>query len=102
MPWVAAERPAVFNAYQQTQTPRVEKAMMKAKYVASFVARKSNRAMFVGLYRMNGGTTITRQECMQKPESIELVALGMKVPRALVKAHVVRALKTKYGVCPPQ
>jgi hypothetical protein len=32
LPWLAAERPAVFNAYQQTQGERVEKAMRGAGY----------------------------------------------------------------------
>jgi len=78
LPLLAESRPDLFNAYQQTQTPRVEKAMSKAKYVASFIARKSNRAMFIGLYRMNGGTSITRQDCMLKPESKALLSYGMK------------------------
>jgi hypothetical protein len=37
LPWLAAERAAVFNAYQQTQSPKVEKQMQKAKYVVSFI-----------------------------------------------------------------
>ncbi len=31
-PWLAAERPDLYNAYQQTQGPKVEKAMQKADY----------------------------------------------------------------------
>ena len=37
LPWLAAERPDVFNAYQQTRTERVEKAMGTAAFVASFI-----------------------------------------------------------------
>ena len=37
LPWLAADKPDLFNAYQQTQVPRVEKAMLKARYVASFI-----------------------------------------------------------------
>ncbi|MCD6345601.1 MAG: GIY-YIG nuclease family protein, partial [Anaerolineae bacterium] len=36
LPWLAAERPGVFNAYQQTQTKRVEQAMKNATHVAAF------------------------------------------------------------------
>ena len=32
LPWLAAEKPEVFNAYQQTQGERVEKAMRGAGY----------------------------------------------------------------------
>lgn len=36
LPSIADERPDLFNAYQATQSPKVEKAMTGAKYVASF------------------------------------------------------------------
>ena len=35
LPSLAAEKPEVFKAYQQTQGRRVEKAMLTARYVAS-------------------------------------------------------------------
>jgi hypothetical protein len=37
LPWLAAEKPEVSNAYQQTQGERLEKAMNGAHYVASFI-----------------------------------------------------------------
>ena len=33
LPRLAAEKPQIYNAYQQTQTPNVEKAMTRAEYV---------------------------------------------------------------------
>jgi len=48
----------VFNAYQSTQTPRVEGAMLRAKYVASFIGLEKRQgsteqaAVFVGLYKI--------------------------------------------------
>ena len=33
LPWLAAERPDLFNAYQQTQRETVEKTVLTAKYV---------------------------------------------------------------------
>jgi hypothetical protein len=41
-PWLADEHPNVFNAYQSTQTRKVEAAMLKAKYVASNENQISN------------------------------------------------------------
>ncbi len=38
LPWFAEEKPDVFNAYQQTQGEKVEKAMLGAEYVASFLS----------------------------------------------------------------
>jgi hypothetical protein len=34
LPWLAAEHPDIFNAYQSTQDVKVEAAMLKAKHVA--------------------------------------------------------------------
>jgi len=40
LPRLAAEKPEIFNAHQQTQNPRAEKVLMKADVVAcSSVAR---------------------------------------------------------------
>src|SRR5439155_26106759 len=54
LPWLAAERPDVFNAYQQTQGEKVEGAMTRAGYVAAFIGREPGKALFVGLYSLNG------------------------------------------------
>lgn len=50
LPWLAAERHDLFNAYQQTQTPVVEKALAKVRYVASFIGVGADQALFAGLY----------------------------------------------------
>jgi hypothetical protein len=53
LPWLAAEKPEVFNAYQQTQDERLQKVMQGltgAGYVASFIGHKPGKALFVGLY----------------------------------------------------
>ena len=51
--------------------------MGKMKYVASFIARQSDKALFVGLYSMNGSKTISREEFHQLPSTIELFNRGM-------------------------
>jgi hypothetical protein len=50
LPWLAAKRPDLYNAYQQTQSPKVEKAFTQAKYIASFIGVHAGTAAFVGLY----------------------------------------------------
>lgn len=49
--WLAADHPAAFNAYQQTQGKLVENEMKDATHVASFIGTTAGRALFVGLYR---------------------------------------------------
>ncbi len=49
LPWLAAEKPDIFNAYQQTQGRRVEKAMLSARFAASFIGHEPSKAVFIGL-----------------------------------------------------
>jgi hypothetical protein len=65
LPWLAAERPALFNAYQQTQGPNLEKAMLRAKHIASFIGQEPAKALFVGVYAIAGSTPMTREEYWQ-------------------------------------
>lgn len=78
LPWLAVEKPEVFNAYQQTQTPRVEKAMQRAAYVASFIGHEPGKALFIGLYSVGQSKPLTRQEYWQVPAYIEMKKFGMK------------------------
>ncbi len=74
-PWLAAERPDLYNAYQQTQGPKVEKAMQKADYVASFIGHEPGRAHFVGLYERCNWRPLTYQQYRKKPGYEETTAL---------------------------
>lgn len=81
LPWLAAERPELFNAYQQTHAPRVEAALKKAVgrgYVASFIGDEPGRALFVGLYGVTGSRPITsRKEFWEIPAYRRLRDFGM-------------------------
>ncbi len=78
LPWLAAERPDTFNAYQQTQSRRVEHAMMSARYVASFIGLEPGEAVFIGLYAIGAHKPITRDEFWKIPAYAELKPLGMR------------------------
>jgi hypothetical protein len=52
LPWLVAEKPEAFAAYQQTQNAKVEKVMTKATYIASFIRHSPGKALFVGLYKI--------------------------------------------------
>lgn len=77
-PWLAAERPDTFNAYQQTQGPKLEKSMQEADYVASFIGHEAGKAAFIGLYRRGAWHPLTYEEYWAKPAYIEMRAFGMR------------------------
>lgn len=78
LPWLAAERPDTYNAYQQTQGPRAEKAMQRAEYVASFIGHRPGKGLFVGLYRRGAWRPLTYQKFWMNPLLNELNAFGMR------------------------
>lgn len=64
-PWIAEEHPTAFNAYQQCHGKKVEKALLTADYIASFVGIDPGTADFVGLYRIAGHKPLTHDEYWQ-------------------------------------
>ncbi len=80
-PWLAAERPKIFNAYQQTQTRRLEQAMkgmIGSGYVASFIGHEPGKALFIGLYSILDARPVARNKYWRIPGYMELKAFGMK------------------------
>src|ERR1700683_240529 len=71
LPWLAAEKHDVFNAYQQTQGT-IEKSMATAKFVASFIGHEPGKALFIGLYSVDGTMPMTRKEFWKQPGNVEL------------------------------
>jgi hypothetical protein len=53
LPWLAADQPDIYNAYQQSQRPRVQKQMTAASYVVSCIGHKPRKALFVGIYKVS-------------------------------------------------
>lgn len=74
LPWLVDENHEVFNAYQQTQGPVVEKAMQRAKFVASFIGHEAGKALFVGLYQVNGYKPLSFDQYWRIPANSELRA----------------------------
>lgn len=78
LPWLAAERPDVFNAYQQTQGEKLEKTMTSARYVASFIGHEPGKVLFVGLYSVGASKPVTPEEFCRVPAYVEMKAFGLK------------------------
>ncbi len=79
-PWLAAEKPALFNAYQQSHGGKVQTAMEKMcgkGYLASFVGLSAGEAVFSGLYRIAGAEEVSFSQFWKIPENIALGELGM-------------------------
>ena len=71
-PWLVEENHNLFNAYQQTQGPKVEKAFQSATYLASFIGRENGFAVFAGLYKFGESTKMSYRQFWAKKELREL------------------------------
>jgi hypothetical protein len=78
LPLLAADNPDLFNAYQQTHGEKVEKAMIKAEYIASFIGHEPRKALFIGLYKIGKTRRLTQAQYWQVPAYVELKKLGMR------------------------
>jgi hypothetical protein len=78
LPWLAAERPNVFNAFQQTQPEKLERAMLRAKYIASFIGHEAGKALFVGVYSIGKARPLTHRQYWKVPAHRELKVFGME------------------------
>jgi hypothetical protein len=81
LPWLAAERPELFNAYQQTQPEKLERAMAGLSgngYVASFIGHEKGKALFVGLYSIGEARPLTETEYWEIQACKELKEFGMR------------------------
>ena len=80
LPWLAAERPDIFNAYQQTQRPRVENMLKDADYLVSCIGYrgKPTEALFIGVYKVGGYKLRSRDELLNNSAEQRLQELGGK------------------------
>jgi hypothetical protein len=77
LPWLAEERPVLFNAYQQTQGPKLERAMTGASFVASLLGHEPGKALFVGIYAIGATRRLTFEQFWKVPAYTELKKFGM-------------------------
>lgn len=82
-PWIAAEKPEVFNAYQKGHGEKLEKTMAKLARqgtIAAFIGHDPGKALLVGLYDIVGHDTIDYEGFVATPEIQTLFKLGMNDP----------------------
>lgn len=93
LPRLAAVRPDLFNAYQQTQTPGLEQTMLKLVgkgFVASFIGHEPGRAMFVAMYKIDACRPMTYGQFWRRKEYVELKTFGMRGLTAGERRRVVQ------------
>ncbi len=81
LPRLAAEKPDVFNAYQQTQGERLENVMANMSgsgYVASFIGHEPGKAVFIGLYSIGKTKPLTLKQYWQVPAYMKMKTFGMR------------------------
>jgi len=84
LPWLADDDPDVFNAYQSTQTEKVEATMLRAKYVASFIGLEKRKdsteqaAVFVGLYKIGDHRPLTYTQFWERSAYQKMKGYGMQ------------------------
>jgi hypothetical protein len=62
LPLLALQRPELYNAYQQAQYPKVERAFTRAKHIASFIGVDAGTAIFAGLFSVKGWRPVSYNE----------------------------------------
>lgn len=80
MPWLVHENPEVFNAYQQSQSGLVEKALNQLSgtgYLASFIGMKPRTAVFAGLYRIRGVVPVDHKQFWRMEVNQSLRSFGL-------------------------
>lgn len=77
LPWLVAERPDLWLAYQQIQWATLEKAMTRGKYIASFIGQEAGAATLAGMYRIGTSQVLDTASYNIFPGNAELMALGM-------------------------
>lgn len=77
LPWLVAERPDLWLAYQRIQWESLEKAMTGGRYIVSFIGQDAGTATFAGLYRIGAWSALDLAGYNSFPGNEELIALGM-------------------------
>lgn len=81
LPWLAAEQPNLYNAYQQSHGEAVERALEDVTHIASFIGHEAGRALFVGIYEVGAWRDVTHDEFWAMECNRELRLLGTRGPK---------------------
>lgn len=81
LPWLAAERPDVYNAFQSNHGETVETSLSRATHLVSFIGHEPRHAVFVGIYTVDGAKRTSASEFWKIPHNDTLRSLGTRGPK---------------------
>lgn len=81
LPWMAAEQPELYNAFQSSHTVNVEAMLKQAKHVVSLIGNRPGEALFVGVFDIVGFRTISSTEFGRMKANQTLLRYGTAGPR---------------------
>lgn len=76
LPFIAAERPELLDAYQSYHSARVEASLSKAQHLVSCINPGDGTVIFVSVLRQSGWTERPWGEIRRQPALLELANLG--------------------------
>lgn len=79
LPLLAADRLDIFNAYQAYQNPVAERSIVAqiGGWLASFISYGAGKAIFVGVYKIEGAEPESHEKYWSRSENKELAKLGL-------------------------
>ena len=82
LPALVVLRPDLFRTYQEIQGAAAAKAMVRAKYIASFLGQGPGKAVFAGLFRIAGSEPLPPDGGWPAAAGLELEQYGAPAPSA--------------------
>lgn len=92
---LAAEEPAIYNAYQSCHHEAAERALGRAAFLVSFVGHEPGKAIFVGIYHVDGWCNITGKKWAALETSRRLVGLGVQGPEHDRRLRLFNLVRTE-------
>jgi hypothetical protein len=80
LPLLAAADEPTYNSYQRIQGLRVQESLKKRSHLVSLIGHRPGRALFVGIYSVNGVTSMSHDEFYASRENQLLRSLGSRGP----------------------
>ncbi len=80
LPWLAEEKPEIYNSFQSEHGERTEGALSRATHLASFIGHEARKGLFVGVYNVAGFKRVTVDQFWRMPHNEFLRTLGTRGP----------------------
>ncbi len=100
LPWIVAERPDLFDAYQSVHSRTAEMALRKRPLAASFVSMPGKKLVFVGLFRVASVEELPTTEIYRDPRFEEMATQFGATDSAPARAIARADVQLKFDLAP--